>query len=188
LGCTLLLTAATRLQALDLTPETSERILEGVHIPLVLFHDSDKSFTYQPPANWRSSGGGTSVTFYPAEPAEASMKLRVIKHTAGAPAIANVSSEDLAKWSRSQLPANAEDLKVVSEGPNAFAIYGKSARELVFSYKVGGQRFQASVGVLDWNEREQFVAIVTAHGPDFSIVYSTAIGSLGSWTKRESGS
>ena len=186
-GCTLLL-AAERLQALDLTPESSERILEGVHIPLVLFHDSDTSYTYQPPNNWRSSGGGTAITFFPVEQAEALMKLQVIKHAPGTHAIADIPSEDFVKWSRSRLPANAEDIKVVSENPNVFALAGKPARELVFSYKAGGQRFQTSVAALDWNERELFTAVVTALSTDFPTVYSAANGSLFSWTKRENGS
>lgn len=187
LGC-ILLFATARLQALDLTPETSERILEGVHIPVVLFHDSDKIYAFQPPTGWHSSGGETNLTYFPAERADASMKLCVIKHAPGAPAIANIPSPDLIKWSQSRLPADAEDIQVLAENPNVFALEGKSARELVFSYKAGGQRFQTSVALLDWSEREQFAAIITARAADFQIVYSAANGSLFSWTKRTTGS
>jgi hypothetical protein len=180
-----LLLGAAPLRALDLTPEQSERILEGVHIPILLFHDPAGDFAYQPPDKWHYSGGGAVITFYPAEVSNASMKICVAKHARGTAEIATVPSADLAKWSQSYLPADAEDLKQLAENPNPFMLNGKGSRELIFSYKASGQRLQTSVAVLDWTDREHVVVVVTARSSDFLAVHSDANGSLFSWTLRE---
>jgi len=61
----LLVAGLSAAHALDLTPITSYRELEGVRIPVISFEDGLRKVNWQPPDNWQLSGGGQQLNLYP---------------------------------------------------------------------------------------------------------------------------
>jgi len=183
LATTFLLAAPVK--ALDFTPTETWRALEGVRIPVLMFSDPTGKIRYQPPGNWNFSGSGPTLALYPPNGNGAFMKVMVLAHAPGLPEITTISSEDLTKWSRNYLAADAQDVKLLIENPSPFLLNGKPSREFVFEYVTGGQRFQTSVAVLDWNEREHLAVVITALGGDFKAVHDTGTSSLFSWSLRK---
>lgn len=179
--CLLLLLALAPLvaKALDLTPEPTFRDLEGVKIPILLFSDGGKKITLQPPAKWRVSGGGASLSLLPPDAQDAVMLLRILPRKPPAPEV----TEDLDKWCRAQLPKDAAEPKLESEIENGFTLGPLGSREFTYSYAALGRRFTTSVAVVDWNERERLAVIVTARAADFAATHETAMRSIFTWAQ-----
>ncbi|HSI12801.1 MAG TPA: hypothetical protein VK961_12200 [Chthoniobacter sp.] len=185
LGLASLLFSTLPGRALDFTPQETWRPLEGVRIPVLMFSDTIGKIRYQPPGNWNFSGGGPTFTLYPPDFNGAVMKLLVLAHAPGIPEITSYPSEDLAKWCQRQLASDAQEVKLLQENPSPFMLTGKPCREFVFEYLSGGRRFQTSVAVLDWNEKEHLAVVITALNQDFKAVHDTGNSSLFSWSVRK---
>ena len=167
-------------KALDLTPVSSFRELEGFRIPIVLFTDAGKKIAFQPPAKWNVSGGDGVLSLYPAECPDAVMQLRVRPRKPLNPG----ATEDLEKWCLTQLPQDATDPTRESEAANVFTLGVLPSREFTFSYAAQGRRFTTSVAFVDWNERERIAVIVTARTPDFRPIHEAAMRSMFSWSPQ----
>ena len=166
--------------ALDLTPATSFRDLEGFKIPIILFSDAGKKISFQPPPNWKVSGGGSTLSLYPAEIADAALQLRAFPIKPLSPGV----TEDLEKWCRAMLPQDASQPKLESENENVFTLGELPSREFTYSYAAQGRRFTTSVAIVDWNERERLAVVVTARAADFPATYEAAMRSMFSWSPQ----
>ena len=91
----------------------------------------------------------------------------------------------MVKWSQNYLGADAQEVKLLDENPSPFMLSGKPSREFVFAYKSSGQRFQTSVAVLDWTEREHLAVVITAPAQNFKDVHDAGTSSLFSWSLRK---
>ncbi|MEP6669917.1 MAG: hypothetical protein ABJF10_12235 [Chthoniobacter sp.] len=176
---------AVPVRALDFTPQETWRALEGVRVPVLMFSDPTGKIRYQPPGNWNFSGSGPTLALYPPDSTGAFMKLLVLGHAPGMAEITALPADDLVKWCQNYLAADAQDVKLVIENPSPFLLNGKPCREFVFEYKSAGQRFQTSVAVLDWNEREHLAVVITALSTDFKTVHDAGTSSLFSWSLRK---
>ena len=166
--------------ALDLTPERAWRDLEGCKIPIVRFADEGKKVNFQPPVKWNVSGGGTSLNFYPPDCPDAVMHFRVITRRPPEPGL----KEDLEKWCRGMLPADAADPTLEGETTNPFTIGLLPCQDYTYSYSALGRRFCTSVSVVDWSEKQRFAVVVTARLTDFKAIHETAMRSMFSWSKQ----
>ena len=145
--------------ALDLTPIENWREQEGVRISTLIFNDPTGKVRYQPPADWRISGGPDLLSLYPSQQ-EAFMQLRIFGRK---PQPANATgAEDLAKWTLTFLPQDATTVEMSEERPSPFTLSGRPSREFIYTYTSGGRRFQTGVAVCDLDERERLLVIVTA--------------------------
>lgn len=167
-------------KALDLTPAAGFRDLEGIKIPIILFSDAGKKISFQPPAKWNISGGGTALGLYPADLPDAALQLRVFPIKPLAPGVI----EDLEKWCRALLPQDAAQPKLESENENVFTLGPLPSREFTYSYAAQGRRFTTSIAVVDWNERERLAVVVTARAADFPAAHEAAMRSMFSWTPQ----
>jgi hypothetical protein len=166
------------LPALDLTPESGTRDLEGFKIPIVHFTDAGKKIIFQPPAKWTISGGGATLSLYPAATTDAMMQLRVRPFKP----LPQGETEDLEKWCRAQLPQDALQPKLEGEVvQNVFMLDSRSSRQFTYSYASQGRRFTTSVTVVDWSPTERLAVLVTARSTDFPGISSAAMGSMFSW-------
>jgi hypothetical protein len=167
--------------ALDLTPVSSFREMEGFKIPILLFSDAGKKIMFQPPTKWVVSGGGATLSLYPAEPPDAVMQMRVraIKP------MPEGLKEDLEKWCRAQLPQDAAQPTVEGEAENVFMLGELGSHQFTYSYAAQGRRFTTSVTIVDWSPTERLAVIVTARTPNFAAVQSTAMRSMFSWSVKE---
>lgn len=167
-------------RALDLTPASAVRDLEGFKIPIVLFSDAGKKIAFQPPAHWTLSGGGAALGIYPADIPDAVFQLRVFPIKPLGPGV----TEDLEKWCRALLPQDAGEPKLESENENVFTLGNLPSREFTYSYAARGRRFTTSVAITDWNARERLAVIVTARAADFPATHQAAMRSMFSWTPQ----
>jgi hypothetical protein len=167
-------------KALDLTPATSFRELEGFKIPIVLFSDTGKKIAFQPPAKWTVSGGGAVLSLYPADLPDAVMQLRVRPSKPPEPGV----TEDLEKWCRTQLPQDAAQPALEGEAENVFTLGALPSRQFTYSYAARGRRFTTAVAVVDWSARERLAVVVTARTPDFKATHEAAMRSMFSWSMQ----
>ncbi len=167
-------------KALDLTPVSSFRELEGFRIPILLFSDAGKKISFQPPHEWKVSGGGDALSLYPTGEPDAVMQLRV---RAVKPLAAGVA-EDVEKWCRAQLPQDAAEPTLEGEVANIFNLGALPSRQFTYSYAAQGRRFTTSVSVVDWNARERLAVIVTARTAEFAATHEAAMRSMFSWAPQ----
>ena len=166
------------LSGLDLTPTQSYRELEGIKIPIVRFSDGSRKVTYQPPTQWRVSGGGDRVEIIPSEFQRALFQLRVCER----PEVAAGQAEDLSKWVLSFLPEGAEDVAPKGEIVGQFTLGALPSKERTFSCNLGGRPSTVSVAWVDLGEKERLAVLVIAGEKDFKAVHEEAIRSLFSWS------
>lgn len=177
--CTgLVLASQGLLHALDLTPTQSFRELEGIKIPIVRFSDGSRKVTYQPPTQWRVSGGGDRVQIIPSGFQRALFQLRVCER----PEIPEGQEEDLGKWTLNFLPEGAEEVVPKGETAGQFTLGAVPSNERTYSYNLGGRANLASVAWVDVGEKERLVVLVIAGEKDFKAVHEEAISSLFSWS------
>lgn len=167
-------------QALDLTPTLSFRELEGFKIPVVLFNDAGTRIAFQPPANWQLSGGGPSLNLYPNETPDALVQIRVRARQMPQPGVV----EDLEKWCRAQLPQDAAEPALENEAESPFTVDARPSRQFTYSYGARGRRFITAVAVVEWNERERLVLVVSAPANHFDATHEAAMRSMFSWDRQ----
>ncbi len=166
------------LSALDLTPIQSFRELEGIKIPMVRFSDGSRSVTFQPPSQWRVSGGGDRVQILPSEFQRALFQLHVCER----PEVSAGQEEDLGKWTLSLLPDGAEEVVPKGEAVGQFTLGAVPSNERTYSCNLGGRPSTVSVAWVDLGEKERLAVLVIASDKDFKAVHEEAIRSLFSWS------
>src|SRR6478609_8533900 len=55
----------TAFGAIDLTPTTAERVLDGIKFQQLIFRDGEHSITYEPPHGWNYSGDASQLKLTP---------------------------------------------------------------------------------------------------------------------------
>lgn len=173
-----MLLCPSALFALDLTPASGFRELEGFRIPIVRFTDGTRKVVYQPPAGWHLSGGGESLSLLPPDRQEAAVQLRTVRRP---PPESGTASEDFDTWAHSQLPPSATSIKKLGEAEGQFTIAAQPSRARTFSYSLVGRRFFASVAAVDLSSTERLTVVMTAREPDFKAMQDEAVASFFSW-------
>ena len=171
------LVAASHVAALDLTPRPGVRKLEQFQIPVILFEDGARTVRWQPPTGWQVNAVGRAVTFFPPKSAVAMARLEVRPPGAvqATPATAPLA------WAQTHLPNTATEITLTAEHDNPFALGGQSAKERIYTYRVGQQRLTTSIAYVDLNARESLALLITALTPDFDAIRAEAIASMFSW-------
>jgi hypothetical protein len=166
--------------ALDLKPTPDFKELEGVKIPVLRFEDPGKRVTWRPPASWRMSFEQGVLSFVPTGLTHASFEMMVIprKPQDNEPLSKPAS---LQEYVAALLPKSATNItyKGGNEGP--FTINGIPAREFLFEFQEPSHATQASLSVVDLNERERLLVVITAQPKDFDQTRATTIQSMFSW-------
>jgi hypothetical protein len=175
--------ALSAAQALDLTPQEGVRQgNEGPPTNIMVFTDGQARYGYEPPAGWKSSGGGKTMTFYPQE-SGASMKLMVIaKKDPQAPGGAAGAQPDLQEWAAKFLPSDAEKPEFVKAVPSPFPMGTRSSSEYIFNFTIAGVRNSLSVAVVEFSDKERLVMLVSANASKFESIRRQAISSMFSWS------
>ncbi len=165
--------------ALDLTPNPSFRELEGIKIPTVNFADGASKVTWQPPTDWRLSGGGNHLTLYPTQQIQAAVDLKVVDRKV---AQVSVDPAEVAKWIVNFLPRDATEVTLGEEVTNPFMLRSAPCREIPVSYLSQNRRLSTSVSIVDLDERQSLMLVVTARQDDFATVRRQAIQSMFLWS------
>jgi len=168
-------------QALDLTPITSYRELEGVKIPVISFEDGQRKVNWQPPENWQISGGDRELNLYPNKLPLAAAQLKLIPHGAAQPPERTAALDSLLKWAMSFVPGDATGITFDHEVPNPFLLDGKPSRELTFKYVSDAKKCCTSVALVDLDARQSLALVITARAEDFERAYRAWTSSMFRW-------
>lgn len=176
LACALVSSAAF---ALDLTPQIDTRDLEGVSVPVVRFFDGSRKVIYQPPAGWRITGEAKEVKFIPGERADANARLQLLTRQ---PEMGDLKSlEELEEWVVTLLPADAENIVLQREVESAFTLDTRPSHEYVFTFQRNNLGFTKSITVVDLDDEQRLLLLVTARDDDFKALREEMIASMFSW-------
>ena len=148
-GLLVVLPGSTAHAELDLSPQFESYELDGIKMSQLAFNTgtSDKA-TYQPPRDWKCSGGKDQLDLQPAALAQVTAKVTKLPP---APAIAFDAEgrRHLAEAIFGSLPAGSEQVKVESEELNPLQISGKQTYLIEVSYTFYGERFASYALILD---------------------------------------
>lgn len=177
-GC-LALSAAS---ALDLTPQTATRQLEGgFQVEILQFTHEGKLVHYRPPAGWEVTGGGTALTLTPSEIPQALGKIVVVLRDAKSGSV-TAPDEELEKWITGRfLPKDVTNIERVEINGSPFMLGAIPSREYVYRYRRSTATFMKSISVVDLNAKERVVVEVTAGQTHFEAANRAMNRSLFSW-------
>ena len=134
---------------LDLSPQLEPYELDGIKMSQLAFNTgtSDKA-TYQPPRDWKCSGGKDQLDLQPATLAQVTAKVTKLPP---APAITFDAEgrRHLTERIIGSLPPGSEQVKVESEELNPLQISGKQTYLIELSYTFYGERFASYTLILD---------------------------------------
>jgi hypothetical protein len=167
--------------ALDLTPLSAFKELEGMKIPVVQFTEARGKVNYQPPGNWRPIGRGKSIMLVPPDGDQSLVKFIAIDKKPPAAPDANAVPDDLKTWAMQFIPQGSKDIAFVQEIPSPYSLEGQPSREFIFTYVLNGSMETISVSVSDLNDTERLVVIVATRTKDFETIRHQTISSLFSW-------
>jgi hypothetical protein len=156
--------ASSASAALDLTPTPGVRELEGIKFQQLLFHDGNRTVSYEAPRGWNYYGGGNRLELIPQNLslAKASIDVRPLSATA-------ISVADLQAAALRDVPEMAGNSQLFAENGEAVAIDGQATVEVTIGYTISGQRFAKSVYLLPRSDCE-LVFTVISRATDFEKV------------------
>lgn len=172
--------------ALDLTPRDGViQNAESSPIATLEFADGKMRYSYIPPTKWRSTGGGKALNFFTPE-ADATMKFMVVDKAKSQTAVdPPASPEDMQAWAAKLIPNGATKLQFVKMVPGPFPMGGRASNEYLFTYDFAGTATSLSVSVVDFNDKERFLMLVSASTKHFEQIHQQAISSMFSWSALE---
>ena len=154
---------------------------EGPATSTLVFTDGKAKFDYVPPSEWRASGGGNTLSFYTPDP-KALVKLMVVGKGSAPQMSATTPKEDLQGWAAKFLPTGGGKVEFVKLVTGPFPMGGRAVNEAIFKFDFGGSSASLSIAVVDFNDKEQLLLIVSVPGKSFDQIHQQAIGSMFSWT------
>lgn len=168
--------------SIDLTPVPSERVLAGIKFPKLNFREDGRLITYEPPRNWRYTGGGQRLRLTPPELAQAHGEIDQIPLREP-----QEFNEETLKAIRENtlaaLPQGNQHPEIVSEAVNAFAVNGHGTYELTVSYEAYGEKFMTAVVYVNMPTTQLRFRTV-ARAADFEKVHEAFRISIFSWQWR----
>lgn len=167
--------------AIDLTPRSRVKDLEGTKIAVLSFADGPDTITWQPPLGWSVSGGGNFLMLRCGDLPEADFSITVRPRVAAAPPLSALKPEELQALAASALPRSAQDISGTAIREGSFTIGLNPSREVLCAFTLMGQKYLASVALVDADDKERMFVIITARPADFERVHGEAIASLFSW-------
>lgn len=172
--------------ALDLTPrEGFIQNAESSPIATLEFADGKMRYSYIPPTKWRPTGGGRTLNFFTPE-ADAIMKFMVVdKAKSQAPVDLAASQEDMQAWVAKFIPTGASKVQFVKLVPGPFPMGRRSSNEYIFTFDFAGTPTSLSISVVDFNDKERFLILVSASTKHFDQIHQQAISSMFSWAAVE---
>ena len=133
---------------LDLSPQVETYELEQVKMSQLVFrNDGQAKPTYQPPLNWKYSGGADHLELQPGGLAQA--KASITKWPATPLTFDPEGLKRLTEQVVGLLPKGSEQVKVLSEEMNPLQIDGKQTYLVELSYIYYGEHFASYALLLD---------------------------------------
>jgi hypothetical protein len=168
--------ARTARGAIDFTPATGERTLEGIRFPELYFHENGRKISYEQPRGWTYTGDATSIKFIPSDVRGAFADITQ------APLQKPQNFDDDAMKSLQAkaltlLSPDAGDIVVVSAEKNPLMINAHETFEVILAFQLYGEHYRQSVLFLNLPDT-QLSFRVLSRKVDFERLHRDFRGSL----------
>jgi hypothetical protein len=131
--------------AIDFTPATGERELDGIKFSQLIFHDKGRRVSYEQPRGWTYSGDSSYIRFIPPGTSLAVGEISQVP----IPAAQNFDDEATKTWLLNQvltgLPTDSREAKLISVEKNPLMINGQDTLEITVAYTLHGENYLQSV-------------------------------------------
>jgi hypothetical protein len=150
---------------IDLTPQLSQRELEGITFRQLLFRDGKTQVAYEPPIGWNYTGTSSKLNLLPPD-------LRQVEATIETMPVAQANASDEARLASlresalHEVPEGAEKVEAVEADPAVIQVDGKKAAEVTVAYILHGQHYMRSTYLVNLSD-SQLKARVTGPAEDF---------------------
>jgi hypothetical protein len=174
----LALTGSAR-AAVDFTPVTGERVLDGIKFKQLVFQQGARKITYEQPQGWSYSGSSSRITFTPPQISQAEACIE----QSPLPAPANFDEPTIKLLQERVLalvPPNSVNVNIVSTEKNPLLVNQHETLEITVSYENAGLAYTRSVLFLNLPDT-QLRFCVSARKTDFDKVHKAFRGSIFSW-------
>jgi hypothetical protein len=162
--------------AIDFTPTPSERKLDGVTFPQLIFHQDGHAITYEKPRDWNLTSDGATMRLTPPHAAQA--QVTVAQTPLTAPQVFDdATTKELQQSALASVPPGAERIELVSTENNPLQIHGQPTCAVTVGYSFFGQDLEASTLVANLGDTQVRFHIV-ARKADFEQVQRQFRGSL----------
>ena len=130
--------------AIDFTPTSGERVLEGVVFKQVLFHQAGHEIAYEPPRGWTYTGDATQLKLTPPNMSQAQATME--QAPLPAPQLLDEATlRQLQQAALASAPGGAQKIALVSEEKNPLRVNQQETYEVIIGYNFFGQDYQLSV-------------------------------------------
>ena len=154
--------------AIDFTPITGERVLEGVVFKQLIFHENGRAITYEQPRGWTYSGDTNHIRFNLPDIGQAQAEM-VQSPLLGPQTFNDATAKLLQNQVLASIPPGSQNATVISEEQNPVSINRQQTYAVIIGYSLSGQEYRLSVIFLNLpNTQVQFRVI--ARKQDFEEV------------------
>lgn len=177
--CALIACVPLPLSALDLTPRTGVREIEGISLPVVRFIDESRRVTWRPPPGWRYSGEKNELNLSAENNRQSVVRVNLV------PKIAiDLTSVDgreaLKAMALEAAPDGAISPTLVGETENPIILDRHGSYEATVEYGFGARRFKRSLILLPLQEH-MLKFTITSRAADFEKFRGEFLASMYSW-------
>lgn len=137
-----LATSATA--AIDFTPTTGERVLEGITFKQLIFHQDGRVITYEQPLGWNYSGDAGSFKMTPPKVAQAQATIEQ-SPLPNPQAFDPATTQQLQQQVLASVPGGAQNVALVSEEMSPVRINQNDTYAVTVSYSYYGEDYETSV-------------------------------------------
>jgi hypothetical protein len=130
--------------AIDFSPTSGQRELEGIVFSNLIFHQDGHEISYEPPKGWTYSGSSNQFILLP--PGASQTRGTFSESQLNAPQIFDEASlAQLRQFVLTSFPPDAQEASIASEEANPLKIHGEPTYEIIATYKLFGEQKQVGV-------------------------------------------
>jgi hypothetical protein len=162
--------------AIDFTPTTGERVLEGIVFKQLVFHENGRPITYEQPRGWTYSGDAARIRFTPAEFGQA--QAEIIQSPLKEPeSFNNATLKLLRDRVLGSIPTGGQNPVVIAEEQSPIRINGQQTYAVTVGYNQFGQDYRLGAIFVNLPDTQLQFRVI-ARKDDFEKVNRTFRGSL----------
>lgn len=162
------------------TPNFETRLVDGIAMKRMFFYCGSTEIYFRPSSSWEVTGWRDNVVFHDKRLRDATIKFE--NAPAGMPKAFDASGlEEYRKVASGLMPAEASNVKALSENRDAVEINQWKGYEAFFSYDVSGKKWMRSILFIKLDPEREIRVIADAHPEDFEALHEALVRSLATW-------
>jgi hypothetical protein len=140
----LLVSTASAIAQIDLTPKLATRELDGIKLRQLHFRDDSRIASYEPPTGWTYAGTSKTLKLRSAAQTDGEAFIEVCSSALGED-FKGKEMDHLREIAQALVPADAANINIISTERDPLQIDGRSTFAVTIEYSLFGQKFTTSV-------------------------------------------